>query len=168
MDNTIDLRKYPFQLADDVISMHLYLEVEPVSKARPRFTRSGHVYTPKKTSDYEEYLGWRFKEVIKDAPDGDSLFGIRIVFCIKNRKRIDIDNLAKAVLDAANGIIWEDDRQVRELTAKRSTDKALFRYLFIASKMIPVYLLALTVKNNSVDLHRLEERATVRNNVQMR
>ena len=34
---------------------------EPVPKARPRMTRSGHVYTPKRTADYEAAVkaAWR-------------------------------------------------------------------------------------------------------------
>ena len=31
----------------------------------------------------------------------------------------DVDNIAKAVLDALNGVIWVDDKQVVELTVKK-------------------------------------------------
>lgn len=55
----------------------------PVSKSRPRFTRSGHAYSTKGQRDAEEV-----------------------------RQRIDTDNLLKHVCDAANGILWEDDSQV--------------------------------------------------------
>lgn len=34
--------------------------------------------------------------------------------------RIDIDNAAKAVLDALNGVAWEDDAQVRRLVVEKS------------------------------------------------
>ena len=32
------------------------IEIEPVSKGRPRFTRQGHVYTPAKTKNYEKII----------------------------------------------------------------------------------------------------------------
>ena len=31
----------------------------------------------------------------------------------------DVDNIAKATLDAANGLIWQDDRQVVQLTVSK-------------------------------------------------
>ena len=34
--------------------------------------------------------------------------------------RIDIDNAAKAVLDALNGVAWKDDKQVRRLVVEKS------------------------------------------------
>jgi Holliday junction resolvase RusA-like endonuclease len=34
-------------------------------------------------------------------------------------KKPDIDNLTKAILDALNGIAWNDDAQVAQITAKK-------------------------------------------------
>ena len=101
---------------------------QPVSKARPRVTRT-HTYTPQKTIDYEnaiktEYLR-RYREVItskihmniraymqipkstnkKDKVDmisGD----------IRPTKRPDIDNILKIVLDGLNGVAYTDDSLV--------------------------------------------------------
>jgi Holliday junction resolvase RusA-like endonuclease len=33
--------------------------------------------------------------------------------------RIDLDNIAKIITDGANGIAWEDDRLIHELTLKK-------------------------------------------------
>ena len=43
--------------------MSLFFEVpgQPVGKARPRFTRTGHAYTPKKTTDYEAAVRKAFR-----------------------------------------------------------------------------------------------------------
>lgn len=30
------------------------IEIEPVAKGRPRFTKQGHAYTPAKTKNYEK------------------------------------------------------------------------------------------------------------------
>ena len=35
-------------------TVELIIEGEPVGKARPRFTRTGHAYTPDKTRKYEQ------------------------------------------------------------------------------------------------------------------
>ncbi len=87
---------------------------EPVAKGRPRFTKNGGVYTPKKTLDAESDIGWALKAECREV-DAVSRFSVSLEFWTK--KRADIDNLAKLVLDAANGVIWADDSQVWALRA---------------------------------------------------
>lgn len=38
---------------------------------------------------------------------------------LRPRARVDVDNLAKACLDAAIGIVWRDDSQVADLFASK-------------------------------------------------
>jgi Holliday junction resolvase RusA-like endonuclease len=40
---------------------------------------------------------------------------MRVLFILGNRRRIDLDNLNKAICDAMNGIVFEDDTQVVSL-----------------------------------------------------
>ena len=68
---------------------NIFLMGQPIGKGRPRFTRSGHVYTPDKTKRSEQ------REIFPGKPD--------------------IDNVAKIVLDSFNGVVFEDDAQVYEL-----------------------------------------------------
>lgn len=42
---------------------------------------------------------------------------LTVVAYRKTKRRADIDNIAKHVMDAGNGIIWEDDSQVVTLVA---------------------------------------------------
>ena len=98
-------------------------------KERPRFSRSGkHVYTPSKTAKAEREIRKAFIAAggVK-APKGvEVAVHITTVRPLpKSRpKRIesepdicrpDVDNISKAVLDALNGVAWEDDAQVTEL-----------------------------------------------------
>lgn len=98
-------------------------------KERPRFSRSGkHVYTPSKTVKAEREIRKAFIAAggVK-APKGvEVAVHITTVRPLpKSRpKRIesepdicrpDVDNISKAVLDALNGVAWEDDAQVTEL-----------------------------------------------------
>lgn len=39
------------------------------------------------------------------------------------RPRPDGDNVVKAVLDAGSGVLWTDDRQVREFSFRRMDDR---------------------------------------------
>ena len=106
---------------------------EPVGKGRPRFTRNGHAYTPEKTADYEQLVkvSFRkkypdFKPIEKDIPlyavieacfkipknTGKKAREKMLSGSIRHTKKPDGDNIAKAVLDALNGLAYHDDSQI--------------------------------------------------------
>lgn len=84
---------------------------EPAPKRRPRVSRRG-TYTPEQTVIAEEAIGWGLKAAGCRPLDGPVRVEIR-AYC--RRLDTDVDNIAKLVLDACNGIAWQDDRQVAEL-----------------------------------------------------
>lgn len=93
----------------------------PVAKERPRAFRKGNyvgIYTPKKTRDYEEH-------VRLSAPPMQKMTNVSctLVIFFQDRRRRDIDNVAKSLLDALNGVAWEDDSEVVELHLYRRYDK---------------------------------------------
>lgn len=49
----------------------------------------------------------------------DERYHVWIEIVEKDGRRGDLDNLAKAILDAANGVLWDDDRQVDGLFVRR-------------------------------------------------
>lgn len=84
---------------------------EPRSKCRPRFTKNGNrVYNDKKQIDNEKMLKWNFKLKFKTPVSHE--VAVACIFYRSTKSRIDLDNLTKQVLDAANGICWLDDMQV--------------------------------------------------------
>lgn len=114
----------------------------PRGKERPRLTKSGHVYTPEKTSDYEAALKYAAKEAMGDRPplEGPLEMIMKVVVPIatswpKKRqaaalagtelptKKPDLDNFMKTI-DACNLIVWVDDSQiVKTVIEKRYGDK---------------------------------------------
>lgn len=46
----------------------------------------------------------------------DKPFKLEILFLIKGKRRGDIDNMAKGVIDALEGILFTDDKQCYQLT----------------------------------------------------
>ena len=106
----------------------------PQGKERPRFTRNGATYTPKKTKDYEKLVAWAYQCEAHDVRFTGSVRAfIAAVYPIPkswskkkqqdaaNNKLLplvkpDLDNVAKAVLDACNGIAYKDDAAVTGLT----------------------------------------------------
>lgn len=89
---------------------YMVIPGEPYSKARPRFTKSGKVYSPQKQKDNEEFLSWHFRNNFKEPLTSNLAVGC--IFYRSNHQRIDVDNMLKNVMDAANGIIYVDDCQV--------------------------------------------------------
>lgn len=110
----------------------LSFPIAPVAKERPRFTKTGHTYTPKKTVQFERQIRtlaqhqmWQYKR----QPFSDAVT-VSLHFFIKppkNKKsnreypttRPDIDNLIKSILDALNGILWDDDSRICKITAEK-------------------------------------------------
>jgi Holliday junction resolvase RusA-like endonuclease len=110
---------------------------EPVAKGRPRATTingSARMYTPKKTGVYEGRAALFASQAMAGRPlmDGPLALSFTAVFQVPkswsikrktaNRikaeyvtKKPDVDNLAKIIGDALNGVTWTDDSQVVEL-----------------------------------------------------
>lgn len=102
---------------------------KPQGKGRPRFTKSGRIYTPRKTSEYEALIKRMY------LLQGGKLFetavrlSVLILYPIpkntpmKKRqlmtngndlptRKPDGDNVEKAVADALNGVAYNDDSQI--------------------------------------------------------
>ena len=105
---------------------------KPTGKGRPRLGKYG-TYTPQKTRDYEDLVKLSFKNKYKVEPSEREIkMKITAVFepprRLSKKKRAelidweqgymhkpDIDNIAKIILDALNGLAYKDDNQVTAL-----------------------------------------------------
>lgn len=102
----------------------------PVGKARARVTRWG-AYTPKKTQQHEAAIREAARQAMGEAKPIEGPLKAALVFCMpipaswpKKRRqealeglawptgKPDADNLAKAVLDACNNVVYRDDSQI--------------------------------------------------------
>jgi Holliday junction resolvase RusA-like endonuclease len=105
----------------------LYFEVPPVAKQRARVAR-GWAYTPKKTADFELSVKLLAQSQWK-RPQWGGPISVSITFVLPRPKarrkelwvsvRPDLDNYVKSILDALNGVVWEDDGQVCEMYATK-------------------------------------------------
>ena len=110
------------------------------AKQRPRFSKSGIVYTPKETRVYEDFVRVCYSdyanqyqwepydgqlraeiEVFIQVPKSDSKLNkqAKIIGEIRPTIKPDCDNLAKSILDSLNGWAYRDDKQVVELSVKK-------------------------------------------------
>lgn len=115
----------------------LSLDIRPIPKARPRFTKHGKTFTPTRTKTFEDRLRAEATAVMIEqqlAPLEGAIFASMIFgfACPKSASkkqrdkllnghhtsRPDLDNLMKTI-DAFNGIIWKDDSQIMSMTASK-------------------------------------------------
>jgi Holliday junction resolvase RusA-like endonuclease len=89
---------------------------EPKSKQRPRVTQRG-TFTPKETIDAERRVRDRWR--LLTVPRFEFHLLVEIDFYNGNKRKRDLDNMAKLVLDALNKEAYEDDTQVVELNLRK-------------------------------------------------
>lgn len=113
-------------------------EAEP--QGRPRATIAGgrvRVYDPAKSRNYKEYVALIARQNAPEKPLSGSLRvrveiyrGMLKSFSRQKKKlaearllrpttKPDLDNSAKSVLDACNGIIYKDDAQIVDLSVSK-------------------------------------------------
>lgn len=119
----------------------------PVPKGRPRFSKRGkfvQTYTPQKTKDYEGVVRSAAQEAMGSSDPLQTALKVYLYIrlpvpasyskkltqaCLdgteKPKKKPDWDNVAKAVTDAMNGIVYVDDCQIVDAhVRKRYSDTA--------------------------------------------
>lgn len=119
---------------------------KPVPMPRPRFTRNGHTYNPPKAQLKKKEISILARNEMTRRSVGitDRAVTLEIncyfeppkSYTLKKLKQIsngqlqyikkpDVDNLAKTVLDALNGIAYNDDSQViKMIVSKEYSDTA--------------------------------------------
>lgn len=111
------------------------LPITPVPKGRPRLSRFG-TYTPEKTKRFENDVRLLVKSLIGNQQPLETPLEVFLYFrlhvpqsyskkrteaCLNGSDRPilrstgDLDNHAKAVTDAFNGLVYKDDSQIVEL-----------------------------------------------------
>jgi len=107
-------------IADSEIIVAVRIEGRPVAKERPRRGKGGRFYTPRSTKEGEAWIAHHLGAAMTGPPATGEV-GMRCYFSVGGR-RVDIDNLLKSLLDAANGVVWADDSQCSRILAERSPD----------------------------------------------
>lgn len=101
--------------------MHVVLFTDPVPCPRPRVGRHGAYYPARYRNWKDSFRKLLVAKVASDAPIRGPVTARIRIFVKRPRKtslgwpKPDVDNYAKAVMDACNGVVWEDDAQVIEL-----------------------------------------------------
>ena len=109
--------------------MKITIPGDPVAQGRPRFYR-GRVVDPPKSKAWKEAARLHMKAACKNPIMKPMPVELVVHVCFKRPKsskpddrwkttKPDLDNILKAVMDAGNGILWEDDSQVVTISASK-------------------------------------------------
>ena len=100
----------------------------PKVKARPRWTKKGHGFTPKTTMEAEDYVKQAWEEQVGKTLDCPVEISLRysptetVLTVLESPHdaktlRGDLDNYVKLTMDALNEVAWVDDKQVVRIAA---------------------------------------------------
>jgi Holliday junction resolvase RusA-like endonuclease len=80
---------------------------------------------PKPYTDHVKALGWTFKAALPKGyqPAEGSRYFVKVIAYMGNARRVDVDNLEKTVLDAANDVVWCDDSDVETVSITKLVDR---------------------------------------------
>ena len=103
------------------IQAAFFIPGKPVPWARARVSRQGGFFTAPKQRTYKLQVAQHFSRKLPSPLPGPLVVVIRIqllrprtnrTLLPATRNTSDVDNWAKMILDAGNGVAWEDDSQV--------------------------------------------------------
>lgn len=117
---------------------YLVIHGEPVPAGRPRFTRQGHAFDPKRSRDYKKLVSEAAALQYRDP----LLHGIPLKVDVKVYRHVqssvskaererrlsgeqrpivkpDASNYLKLIEDALTGIVWEDDNLITDVSCSK-------------------------------------------------
>jgi len=97
---------------------------EPRPMARPRVLKTGRTYTPPESEAHKRLVAFHVRKAMMLRARGvfpmRGPISVKLDFFLSNRRRVDVDNLAKMVMDALTlARVWSDDSQVVALATHK-------------------------------------------------
>lgn len=104
--------------------LRFFVSGTPVGKGRPRVGRTktgkSHTFTDDKTAAWEARVRWVARVEAHRRRWTPTAEPCEVEVYLRGLSaRADVDNAAKAILDALNEVAWDDDRRVWSLLVRR-------------------------------------------------
>jgi Holliday junction resolvase RusA-like endonuclease len=108
--------------------IRIELDEKPVMKSNSyRIGRGGRMYVPKDVKEYDERLSEAARRSMKGLEVLEGRLKVRIVLTQSDKRRRDLQNLAKGTLDSLNEIVYKDDSQIDVLVMERIFEKGTWK-----------------------------------------
>lgn len=107
---------------------------QPKERAQTVTTRQGKrmSFTPARTRQAENAIKAAARLRWPKVRPMEGRWTVEMNFYRDSRRRVDLDNLAKTMQDALNGILWVDDSDIQVLVLSKHIDRASPRTEVIA------------------------------------
>lgn len=95
------------------MDLSFFVDAEPRAKQSFRYAKGGG-FTPARIKAWQGEVGWAGQRAMSAAGFVGPMQGnltLELIFVLGNLRRIDLDNLSKAVQDGLNEIVYVDDKQ---------------------------------------------------------
>jgi Holliday junction resolvase RusA-like endonuclease len=99
-----------------------FVEGEPRAKQSFRSLGRRGGYTPARVKAWQTDVAWAAQLRMRALGLMEPITGnltVELTFFLGTARRIDSDNLSKAVQDGLNGVVWEDDQQNIRLVVEK-------------------------------------------------
>lgn len=93
--------------------LHITVDGTATPKQSFRYSKRGG-YQSERVKGWQETVRRAAREAYLGEPTPQPV-SVSIIFVLPDRRRRDLDNLSKGVLDALTGVVWMDDQQVVHL-----------------------------------------------------
>lgn len=105
-----------------------FVEGEPRPKQSFRVSGKGG-YQPARVKAWQRYVSYAAQDAMREIgrtnqPYEKAKLEVHLFFFLGNDRRVDLDNLSKAVLDGMNRIVFLDDQQIVDLRVSKELAKS--------------------------------------------
>ena len=118
--NELDQRTFPSKIDKDGVTFTVFGNPLPKQSFKHK---GGQAYTPARIKAWQDTVGWAAREAMAGQEPFEGSLYAELTFIRGDKRRVDLDNLSKAVLDGCNKIVWVDDQQVFTLFLSKGYDK---------------------------------------------
>ncbi len=100
-------------------SIIFFVPGPPQNWQRAGVTASGVHYTPAKTRAYKRHVRACAALAMRGTTFGAARIAVEVEITYATKRRTDLDNAIKGLLDAMNGLVYVDDSQIDDLRVRR-------------------------------------------------
>ena len=113
--------------------LDIELFIKPLSYYKYLTQNKYRKYITKEGREYKRVIEDRLTEEMEDKKILNEDIRVSLIFYFDNKRKNDIDNYAKPLLDFMSDIVYTDDRLIIELNIKKFYDKSNPRIHIIVS-----------------------------------
>lgn len=106
--------------------MRFWVSGIPIPKQSFRYKKTGSSfinYTPARVKDWSNLVSITARQIMRDRELYAGNIAVELHFSLPTKRRVDLDNLSKNLLDSLNNVVYLDDKQIFDLRITKYVDK---------------------------------------------